>query len=252
MSFQIIRKKTAGNSLEATFAHADCLNFSGAPVTIGGSGCDCVLEGFQGTIAVISGNFPEYTLTPERSGIIRISGEYVNSPCCLSSGSMLEAGGYSMNFHLQFAKANVSNVMQKIGKLSKQLVIVCIVLEILLMSIAPFVMKNDSYWHGQTKRMLLVKRIDAAVRQISKTKTEDPFKLAILHEINSELGNYKEYLRENLGSLSLSQRNKIENDLEYWQQTIEWLENNEALPQAATIDLNKVIDKVIKNYQIEQ
>lgn len=251
MPFQLICKNEKASQPASFFERADCREFSEAPLTIGGYGCGCAFPDLAGEYAVIEENQGHFFLSA-KNGEALLNGKASPSGERLRSGDLITLPNHTLRFYLHFAKAQNSRSMLWLTRISLATLGFMLLFDFLLLTVATPFLKNGDFWQGQTKRMLLVRKVDTLNRQLAEFESSDPATLSIIKEMSRDLTNRKHYLRQYSGTITASQRKQMESDLQFWQDTLEWLKNNSALPALPQVDFSQAMQEIFQRNLLEE
>ncbi len=251
MPFQLICRANTPGRPDNPFQRSDCRTFPSLPLSIGGEGCDCAFSGLSGEYAVIEeagGHFRLCARHPD----IKVNGTSPDAGgTALRSGDTLAFPGYTLRFYLQFPKAENSRAMLWLTRLSLATLAVTLLVELLILTVVTPVLKNGDFWHGQTRRQLIVHRLDTLNRELAAFDSNDPAAISLIRDISQDLTERKHYLREHTGKLLPKQRRQMEEDLEYWEGMLDWLKDNQPMPPLPKVDFEQGLEEIIRQNTLE-
>ena len=251
MPFQLICRDHTPGQPENPFRRSDCRNYQEPPLSIGGEGCDCAFPDLVGDYAVIEAAAGHFRLRPLHPDV-RVNGEPPQADGVpLRSGDTLSLPGHVLRFHLQFPKARNSRTMLWLTRMSVATLLVMLVVELLLLTAVTPILKNGDFWHGQTRRQLIVHHLDTLNRELAAFESSDPATLSLIREISQDLTERKHYLREYTGKLLPRQRRQMEEDLAYWQDVLDWLKSHQPMPPLPELDFEQGLEEIIRQNTLE-
>ncbi len=186
------------------------------PATVGGEGCDCVLEGYAGTLFTLAEDGAgKVKLLPAPKAEISVNG----TPCpahgqLLRSGDKVAARTAKLHFYTVRKQAKPSLSSLFLARLSKTLVVLFVLAQLWVLFILPSQIRDNRFWERAIAKQRISSLLDQLRRDVSKLEVPEAGQKALQAALLAELDARVRYLRQHEDRMRRSQRRAMQEDLQ--------------------------------------
>ena len=252
MAFQLTIARKTLPAAEA-LKRKKVVNLDANIATIGGDGCDCVLNGIQGERATISLNENgSYMVTapPE----VHLNGQPCKGDATpLHSGDILSMDEWNIQFHVRMETVPQSWRSAFLAVFAKTAIVLIILTVLATMFWLPNLLRSSPRWTRYATLEQLSLTLDAErrhARKVEKTEGLSTFNILLLEAVRNELDNCARHVRAHESTMSAQQHRKMLEEVQKLASLLEQIEQGQDIPPLPSPSLEQAIKTILSQNRL--